>query len=247
MESSQTYNVNETFDASRTVGVIVAERISRAKVFENYGIDYCCGGGTPFGVACGKAGVDLLEVIGALIESDNQSGIDNQQDVQSFTLTELCDHIEDTHHVFMKTALPRLTLLLGNTYTAHKENHPELLELSNTFHALKTEIEAHLLKEEEALFPIIRQFEAEGKLPSTSCGINAPIQQMEFEHDNAGDALRTLSRLTNRYTHPADACNTYRALLDGLDELEKDLHIHIHKENNILFPKAIELVKSNLE
>jgi regulator of cell morphogenesis and NO signaling len=247
MESTQANTVGDQFDTTRTVGAIVAERITRAKVLEKYGIDYCCGGGTPLGEACYKAHVDLQEVVEAIIEEDQELPIDIKEDARSLSLTELTHHIENTHHVFIKTTLPRLTMLLGNTLNAHKTNHPELEEVSSTFHALKTEIEAHLTKEEQVLFPIIRKLDVEGNLPSQGCGIEGPIRQMEHEHDNAGDALRTLSRLTNHNTPPADACNTYRALLDGLHELEKDLHIHIHKENNILFPRAIELVKCKTE
>lgn len=241
MDSSQAFIVDSDFDATRTVGGIVADKIARAEVFEYYGIDYCCGGDTPLSDACEKAKVDLSKVVNALIESDKKTNESTQEDVRSFTLTELCDHIELTHHTFMKNALPRIAVLLDNTFNAHKSNHPKLAEVTRTFQSLKTEIETHLMKEERILFPLIRQFELEGHLPATNCGIDAPIRQMELEHDDAGEALRTLSSLTNQYTPPEDACNTYKAMLKGLQEMEQDLHIHIHKENNILFPRAIEL------
>ena len=228
------------FDEGRSVGEIVAERISRAAVFEKFGIDYCCGGATPFGEACEKAGVAVCDVVGALIESD-EALTDDAVDYASLSLTDLCNHIEEAHHAFMKRTLPRLTTLVQNTLNAHLPNHPELNDVAETFIALKTEIEAHLMKEEQVLFPIIRRIEAGEELPSVGCGIEAPIHQMEHEHDSAGDALRRLRSLTNDYAAPADACNTYRAMLDTLAEMEDDLHLHIHKENNILFPRAVEL------
>ena len=238
--SSANASVN-AFDETRSVGEIVAERISRAAVLEKYGIDYCCGGSTPFGEACSKVGTPILEVISALRESDSSGDAKDEIDCTLLSLTDLCNHIEETHHAYMKRTLPRLTTLVANTLNAHGANHPDLNDVADTYTALKTEIEAHLMKEEQVLFPIIRNFEADGALPQIGCGVASPIRQMEHEHDNAGEALRRLRRLTNGYTPPADACNTYRAMLDTLAEMEADLHLHIHKENNILFPSAIEI------
>ncbi|MEP0813467.1 MAG: iron-sulfur cluster repair di-iron protein [bacterium] len=235
--------MNNTIDFNLTVGEIVAERIGRSRVLESYGLDYCCGGGTPFADACAAKGLDPDEVAAAIAESDAApaAGEDDGADYRSMPLSRLCDHIEETHHVFMKREVPRLTELLDKTFKAHGENHPELAQVVRVYAGLRAEIEAHLLKEEQVLFPFIRQMEATGGVPQFHCGsLQAPIGVMLQEHDNAGDALRKLSELTNGYAVPEDACSTYRAALDGLREMELDLHLHIHKENNILFPRALE-------
>ena len=168
-------------------------------------------------------------------------------DWRSVALTDLADHIEQTHHVFMKEQLPHLAALLDKTLQAHGQKHGDMLDqLKQSFISLKTDIEMHLAKEEQILFPLIRQMEAfqrgQGPTPEMHCGtIGNPIRQMEHEHDAAGQLLAQMRRGTDNYTLPEDACPTFAALFEGLDALEKDLHEHIHLENNILFPKAQNL------
>lgn len=224
-----------------TVGQVVAERPVRARVFEELGIDYCCGGKKPLADACAEKGLDVNEVVRALMERDATEAEDGI-DWTRVPLSHLTDHIVATHHAYMKQELPRLAQLVEKVLAAHGDNHPELHEVREVFYALKDEIEMHLMKEEQVLFPMIVQMEATRALTHLHCGtVGNPIRVMEMEHDSAGQALARLRELTQDYTPPADACNTYRVMLDGLESMEHDLHQHIHKENNILHPRAAAL------
>ncbi|MBU2500691.1 iron-sulfur cluster repair di-iron protein [bacterium] len=227
-----------------TVGDLVAEGIHRARVFETYGIDYCCGGKTPLTEACRIAGCTADEVVAALVAADRDAGGGGPEttDWRAASLTKLTTHIVQTHHAFMKRELPRVADLLAKVRNAHGENHPELADLAQVYGALRAELEAHLAKEEQVLFPLIQEMEATRQAGSAHCGsVNNPIGVMEHEHDNAGIALGRMRELTNDYTLPQDGCATFAALLDGLAAIERDLHEHIHKENNILHPRAARL------
>lgn len=154
-------------------------------------------------------------------------------------MTELIGHIVETHHGYLKEALPRLERLVGRVATVHGEGHPELLELRETFGALKPELEAHLLKEEEVVFPMCGELEGAEVKPDFHCRtIENPIKTLVAEHEEVGGVLDRMRELTGGYEPPEGACNTYRAMLDGLEELERDVHMHVHKENNVLFQKA---------
>ncbi|MCB1183935.1 iron-sulfur cluster repair di-iron protein [bacterium] len=233
-----------------TVGELVAEGIHRARVFETYGIDYCCGGKTPLSTACQNAGCSPNDVVASLGDADRQaaeSGSD-ATDWQAVSLTKLTTHIVDTHHAFMKRELPRIADLLAKVRNAHEGHHPELADLAGVYGALRAEIEAHLGKEEQVLFPLIQEMEATRQAGNAHCGsVNNPIRVMEHEHDNAGAALAKMRELTDDYTVPADGCATFAAMLDGLAAIERDLHIHIHKENNILHPRAARLESDLLD
>lgn len=221
-----------------TVGELVAERAGRSRIFEELGIDYCCGGRKPLEQACAELGLDLQQVLQQLEESDREP-VPDERDWTQAKMTELADHIEQTHHVYLRNELPRLTELTGKVGRVHGENHPELVEVNSVFLGLRAELESHMQKEEQILFPIIRELESADAARGFHCGsVNNPIRVMEHEHDNAGRALSRLRELTGGYQVPGDACGTYRAMLDALEHLEKDLHLHIHKENNILFPRA---------
>ena len=141
------------------------------------------------------------------------------------TLTELTEHLESTHHVYLKKALPRLVALMDKFHQAHSPRHPELTRLQTVVENLRADLEPHLLKEEQTLFPLIRQLEA----------AQGPIRVMRSEHDGAGELLKEMRTLTNVYVVPKDGCQSFQLLYEGLKELEEDTHIHIHKENNILF------------
>jgi regulator of cell morphogenesis and NO signaling len=141
------------------------------------------------------------------------------------TLTELTEHLESTHHVYLKKALPRLVALMDKVHQAHSPRHPELTRLQTVVENLRADLEPHLLKEEQILFPLIRQLEA----------AQGPIRVMRSEHDGAGELLKEMRTLTNVYVVPKDGCQSFQLLYEGLKELEEDTHIHIHKENNILF------------
>jgi regulator of cell morphogenesis and NO signaling len=221
------------------VGRLVAERPCRARVFERLGIDYCCGGKKPLGEACAGLGLDPAVVLRELERTDAQDLVEGELDWSTATLTDLVDHIEAVHHAYLREALPRLTSLVEKVAGIHGGHHPELSKLRWVFLGFRDEIEAHMTKEEHVLFPMCRALEVASVPPRFHCGtIRNPIRAMELEHDDAGSALAAMRTLTHGFTPPPDACNTFRAMLHGLAELEADMHLHVHEENNILFPRA---------
>lgn len=242
-------NINADF----TTADVVIQFPYLRRSMEQLGIDYCCGGHRTLAEAAERAGVNIEEVLKELRESELPANAkDNKTDWTAVSLTELTDHIINTHHVFTRKELERCAMLLGKVVAAHGATHGALLEdLSKEFSELKEELDSHLLKEERILFPVIKVIEAYvrdgGPRPERLCGSVAnPIQQMILEHDHAGESLAGMRRITDGYKLPADACRTFESLYDGLAELEDDLHQHIHLENNILFPAAIELEKEHL-
>ena len=230
-----------------TVRELVISHPEVRQVLESLGIDYCCGGGNKLTDAVAEAGLDLADVVKAVEQAAADADLPEsapERDWQQASLTDLVDHIESAHHVFMKQALPRLGDLFAKVLEAHGPKHGDMLTaLQTTFQALRSEIEMHLMKEEQILFPYIRQMEASvgktGRVPPMHCGtVQNPIRQMVAEHENAGEALAQMRSVTRDYALPEDACPTFRALFEGLREMEADLHEHIHLENNILFPRA---------
>lgn len=228
--------------AEVSVGRFVVERPAAAAVLEKLGIDYCCGGGRPLSEACREAGISLAALLEQIAQEEAKARPADEPNWLERSLTELCDHIEQTHHVYLKEELPRLTELIGKVVAAHADRHPELRELQDVFAALRAELETHMMKEERILFPAIRQMEqAGGPLAFPFGSVGNPIRVMEHEHQSAADALNRLRTLTGGYRLPEDGCNAYAAMLQGLQRLEADLHRHIHKENNVLFPRAMQL------
>ncbi len=227
-----------------TVGQLVVERPSRARVFEKFGIDYCCGGRKPLQQAIEEKGLAADAVVAELrLERDAESvRASHERNWATASLTDLCDHIEQTHHAYLKQELPRLEFLTHKVANRHGDHTPKLIEIYRIFVELKAEMDQHMAKEEQILFPICRQLDTADKLPESHCGsVGNPIAVMMREHDDAGRALEQFRQLTDDYTPPAEACNTYRAMYDGLHQLERDMHQHVHKENNILFPRAARL------
>lgn len=226
-----------------SVGQLVTERPARSRIFESFGIDFCCGGKHTLAEACEKRSLDPQVVIDILNQfEDRVNSESTERDWSEAPLTELCDHIEQTHHAYMKQELPRLEVFLRKIAAKHGLHDLRLVELLDVFVALRAEYEQHATKEERILFPLIRRMEAGDLQAGSHCGsINNPIRVMVMEHDHAGDALKRMRELTDGFVAPDDACNTYRATMDALRELERDLHRHVHKENSILFPRAAEL------
>lgn len=226
---------------NKTVAELVTERPARARVMERYGIDYCCGGKRPLSEAVAKRGVDAERVV-ADLEAVDAGPARDERDWTAAPLAELIEHIVSTHHAYLRQELPRLSPMVDKVRRVHGERHGELVECQAVFEGLRAELQSHMMKEEQNFFPMVAQMEAAQSVEGGHCGsVSNPIRQMEHEHDTAGSALERLRTLTGDYGPPADACNTYRAMLDSLAELEADLHQHIHKENNILFPRAAEL------
>ena len=233
--------VASTSTLETTVGQLVTQRPGRARIFEAFGIDYCCGGKKPLAQAIREKGLDQRTVLRILETFDAQEPSD-ERDWSRSSLTALADHIEKTHHAYLKSELPRLEYLVNKVASRHGSHTPQLVELARVFAGFKLELESHMQKEEVVLFPVCRQMERASTPQQLHRGsVENPIAVMIHEHVDAGDALKRMRELTNDYTSPADACNTYRALFDSLRELEQDMHRHVHKENSILFPKALEL------
>jgi regulator of cell morphogenesis and NO signaling len=225
------------------VGALVAERLGRAQVFDRLGIDYCCHGAASLGEACSERSLDLGRVIAEIAESDKRAADEGGSiDYAAMSASELAEDIVRTHHAFLRRELPRLSDLADKVLAVHGAGHPELSALRDTLAGLRQELESHMFKEERVLFPLIGQLEAARAPFPIHCGtVENPIRVMEHEHDTAGLALRRIRELTGDHTAPADACTSFKALYEGLAGLESDLHRHIHKENNILFPRAAAL------
>lgn len=231
------------FNIHSTVGEMVAEHPALSRVLEELGIDYCCGGKQTLEEACGKKGLDPRSVVTKLeLAQSNAKKKRDAVDAAAMSLSELANHIEQVHHAYLHTELPRVDRMMEKVASVHGEKDPRIPEVRKWFLALAEELSSHMVKEERILFPMIRQLERGEEVPTFHCGTIAnPIRQMELEHDRAGLALERLRELTNNYSSPEWACGTYRALLDALAHLERDMHQHIHKENNVLFPRAVEM------
>ncbi len=226
---------------TKTIGEIARENPSSVRVFEKHGIDFCCGGKIPLAEACQLRGI-APEDLQAELDRAASGRPDSGRDWSEAPLALLIDHIVGTHHVYLKSELPRIQTWLDKVRKAHGAAHGEMLNpLSLIFADLRAELESHLAKEEMILFPLIKRMETGDRSPAHCGSVNNPIRVMEHEHDNAGRALEAMREITRNYAVPPDACNTFRALFHGLAEIEADLHQHIHLENNILFPRAAEL------
>ncbi|MBZ5594275.1 MAG: iron-sulfur cluster repair di-iron protein [Acidobacteriia bacterium] len=225
--------------SEKTVGELVVENPATARVFEKYGIDYCCGGKHSLDDACRERGVAPAALLDELSQASPKPQPD-KRDWQGAALRDLIEHIVSRHHAYLKSELPRLAELFAKVVRAHGEREPVLAEVSEIFGIMKEELDAHLMKEEMILFPTIVKLEA-GNASGAPCSIEHPIARMEYEHESAGRALAQMRHLTRDYYIPEEACNTYRALFAAMIELEADLHEHIHLENNILFPRAAAL------
>ncbi|MBZ5624793.1 MAG: iron-sulfur cluster repair di-iron protein [Acidobacteriia bacterium] len=229
-----------TLSPELTVGEIAAQMPASVRVFEKHQIDFCCGGRIPFGEACREKGIDPGLLLGELEQAGE--GAEDATDWQSASLPALIDHILNSHHAYLKSELPRLEAMLEKILSKHSERHGDVLRpLAAAFGPMKEELGSHMMKEEMILFPLIRQIAAGSKTPGHCGSVRNPIRVMLLEHDSAGDALARIREVTSGYAPPEDACNTFRAFYYELAELESDLHRHIHLENNILFPRAIEL------
>jgi regulator of cell morphogenesis and NO signaling len=233
--------------AQKAVRNFVLERPATARVFEQLGIDYCCGGDKPLGEACKAANRSVEAVLAAIEQCDSPRP---EKDWRNESLTDLAQHIVNTHHVFTQAEISRLTGLIGKVNTKHGQNHPELARVQMGFAGLAEELREHMRKEEELLFPYIAQMEDAARIkrqpPEPMFGsVQNPVAAMIMEHEAAGQALEKIREVTGNYTVPADGCATFHALYQALPAFAADLHQHIHLENNILFPRAVEL-ESNL-
>lgn len=226
-----------TLDTESTLAELVTAHPELARRFDDLGLDYCCGGQRRLAEAIEAAGLNA----GVVLASLAAGGTDRiPADWAAMAPEQLVDHLELTHHAYLKDALPRLGALADKVLSVHGEHHPELVDVRATFAALRDDLEPHLMKEERILFPMIRQLATATSAPTFHCGTLAnPIRVMESEHDLAGELLARLRSLTGGYSVPGDGCASYRALYAGLAEVEADTHLHVHKENNLLFPEVL--------
>jgi len=235
---------------NKSVGEIVKLDFRAADVFSSYGIDFCCGGKISVAQACANSGTDETKVINELEALQYNMG-SAAHDFDSWKIDFLSDYIINTHHQYVSKAIPQILPLAQKVAEVHGAHHSEVVVINDLFNQLANELLMHMQKEEMVLFPYIKKLvasEAAGSCNDPSCfgSIASPISVMEQEHETAGIILKQLYRLSNGYTAPDDACNTFRVLYGKLKEFEDDLHLHVHLENNILFPKAIELEQAML-
>ncbi|RIH63343.1 iron-sulfur cluster repair di-iron protein [Mariniphaga sediminis] len=224
------------------VGEIVKTNFKAATTFQANKIDYCCGGNQSVSEACAKAGVEMESLIDQLEHVLRESDPDTEY-INNLDLGVLADYIVNRHHSYVQKNIPFLKQNLDKIAEVHGANHPELVEVRDEFYQSAGELTMHMQKEELLLFPYVKQMEQAKKenkdLPSPPFGTVAnPISAMMAEHENEGERYERISKLTNNYQIPEDGCTTYEVTLKQLADFEKDLHRHIHLENNILFPKA---------
>ena len=236
---------------AKTVRELALEFPNATRVFEKLGIDYCCGGNKSLEEACATTKLSADEVMDSLELAEQASQArQKERNWQVEPLADVIAHIKSTHHKYTREELARLGPLLDKVCSVHGKNHPELERVRSSFRGLAQELTTHLMKEEMVLFPYIERMEEtviqkEPLLPPPFGSVENPVTMMMHEHDSAGEALRAMRQSSAGYTPPGDACISYQTLYKTLAGLEADLHLHIHLENNILFPRAIAMERGH--
>ncbi|GMU85027.1 MAG: iron-sulfur cluster repair di-iron protein [Ignavibacteriales bacterium] len=238
--------MSTVLDSNKTIGQIVKDDFRTAEVFKKSGIDFCCGGKITIAEACEKHNLNKDELISSLEATLSRESGSNAQNFKDWEPDFLANYIVNVHHKYVNDNLSLLYEFTQKIAYVHGENHPELHKVAENYAAVAQELNNHMMKEERILFPYITQLYASYKKKEPAAespfgSIRNPIRMMEMEHDNAGGLLKEMREITNNYTLPPGACNTYTVTFKKLDEFENDLHQHIHLENNILFPRAIEI------
>ncbi len=234
--------LNET---ATTVREYAATIPGATRLFEQFGIDYCCGGARPLAEVCEERGIDPNAVLVGLNGLAREAAAAPEaRDFAKLSMTELIEHIVSRHHVFTKSEIERIERLFEKVIAAHGDRHAELHEIRSDFNALAAELLPHMLKEEQVLFPYMAQIELfasrDAQAPAPMFGtVRNPIRMMTIEHETAGGLLSNMRLKSGGYAAPGDACPTFVALYEALEGLERDLHEHIHLENNLLFPRAV--------
>jgi regulator of cell morphogenesis and NO signaling len=240
-----------TVSTTKTVRDVAVEFPGATRIFEKLGIDYCCGGNKSLEQACAASSLSLDEVLDSLeLAEETARAARKDRNWLVEPLANLVAHINSTHHKYSREEIARLGPLFAKVCSVHGKNHPELQSVRAVFSGLAQELSTHMMKEEMVLFPyIVRMEEAviqeEPVLPPPFGTVENPVAMMMHEHDSAGDALRTMRQSSAGYTPPGDACISFQTLYKALADFEIDLHQHIHLENNILFPRAIEMEKKH--
>jgi len=234
-------------DPTKTVRELALEIPNATRIFEKMKIDYCCGGNKPLAEACAAAGVEVAELERLFAQAtEAEASLNGLLDFQNLSLTDLIGHILAKHHVYTKEEMERLQPLVEKVINAHGKNHPELAQIGDVFQQVCADLTPHMFKEENVLFPYLEELEAamlqNRPAPFAPFGtVKNPVRMMMMEHDTVGDLLRELRAISLDYAVPADGCISYQTLYQALEVFEKDLHQHIHLENNILFPRAVEM------
>ncbi len=227
-------NINST----QTLGAIVTEFPALARDLERYGLDYCCHGQRTLSDACAEKGLDADEVARALNSLDGGTA----QAWTGLSFGDLSSHVEAVHHVYLWDEMPRLAALAAKVAEVHGPNHPELAQVRDIFFEVKAALEPHLTLEEQVIFPMIRGVSGgHGTTEANLEDLDARIEKLKAEHVELGDQLDKLQEITNGYQVPPDGCASYQALYMGLKQLEDDTHLHIHKENNVMFPAVLAI------
>ena len=228
-----------------TVGDLVANDYRAARVFEKYGIDFCCGGKIALSTACREAGIDPEELRRELAKCAAEPA-DRSQNFGEWDLPFLADYIVNTHHAYLKKDTASIAAYAHKIAQVHGEHHPEVIRIAEIFDKIAADLVLHLHQEEELLFPAIRKMAAlqkQGTVPAQKDveALRAELATLNHEHDEIGAAIHEIRHLSNNYAIPGDVCNTFMITYRKLKEFEDDLHKHVHLENNILFPKAANL------
>jgi regulator of cell morphogenesis and NO signaling len=239
MQPRFTLSAMITISTETTVGEIVRATPAHARVFERLGIDYCCGGKKSLANACRAKGLEPTTVVALLSALGCDGPANGAVDVDALSLSELCDHIEKTHHGYLREELPRLDFMTRKVAAVHGDHEPRLRDVRQVFEAFSAAMLSHTREEEQEVFPLIRRLESSSDVSGQATDLKARLDKLEVEHDQAGAALERFRELTDNFVPPEWACNTFRALYDTLAKLESETHQHVHKENNVLFPKAL--------
>lgn len=236
----------------KTIGEIVAEDFRTARVFEKYGLDFCCGGKLALAAACRGKGIDLAGITMELGAVKN-APVERSQDYASWELPFLIDYIINVHHTYVKENSGQIAAYAHKIVDVHGAHHPELLEIAGIFDKIATDMAAHLREEEETFFPAVKRAHTDRKAGSAAESkdigtIGTLLEKLLREHEEVGDAIHAIRHLAKDYAIPDDACNTFMLTYRKLKEFEDDLHKHVHLENNILFPKAKQCCRTvNIE
>lgn len=231
--------------SNKSIGEIVSADFRAAKVFEKYGIDFCCGGQVSLESSCIKKGIDL-KLIAEELESIKNQPVERSQNYMAWALPFLADYIVNTHHAYLNENMEQIAAYANKIAGVHGGHHPELYEIASIFGKIVTDMVPHLKEEEEILFPAIKRIEA-GRIAGLTKEvkdlelIRLSLEKLQKEHEAIGDAIHTIRYLAKDYAIPDDVCNTFRITYQKLEEFEDDLHMHVHLENNILFLKAAQL------
>ncbi len=234
---------NITGENEETMGELAVKDLRKAEIFKKYGLDFCCGGKKTVKEACAEKGLDVTQVEQELQKTD-KAPVTRGVPYDDWNLDFLADYIVNTHHSYVKKNLPDISTFAKKIMEVHGERHPELIEVNELVQAVAKDLTEHMVDEETILFPYVKELVKADKNTVLSKEKIGTIAEMEAEHDAVGRMMERLREVTRNYTLPANACASYTLIFKLLQEFEDDLHLHIHLENNILFPKMIKLQES---